>query len=238
MAKRVKPGPTRQEVRRALNDLARRSSVGDAFDIDYKNGNSVGKTLDDILNPYKAPQVSLSGGGTWEVGQTVANVVLTWSVSVHQTIVSQVLTDAGNVGTTATNYTFNGANLTTNKTYTIVVDDGSSTGSSSTTFSFRHRRRWGLSADATLDNDGVLALTSELATARTQTRTFNASAQYLWFAWPESWGEATFRVNGLMNSAWITNVQPHLNASGHTTNYRLYRSQYLQSGSNINVQVL
>ena len=86
---------------------------------------SVGDALNAIL--YTPISVNLSGGGNYEKGQTVSDVYLTWTV--NKTPISQVLDQGiGNILPGILNYDIIGANLSSDITYTIVVDDGTQTG--------------------------------------------------------------------------------------------------------------
>jgi hypothetical protein len=217
---------------------------------------SVEEVVDGIVNPppeppaYTAPSVSLSGGQTLELGQVVANPTITWSVSVMtgHAIATQTLTDLGAVTplSASGSHVFTGANVSSNKTYTMTVSDnvvggeGGQSRSGSTSFTFRQKRHWGTAAAGVLDPAGILALQGdEFSTSRVQTRYFNPSNEYIWFAWPASLGGDTsiFVVNNLPNTSWVIADITHTNASGGVSTYRTIRSTYKQSGVNIKVEV-
>lgn len=70
---------------------------------------------------------------------------------------------------------------------------------------------------------------------------FNPINQYIYYIWEESLGDVIppvkFIVNGLPNTAWEKRVFSYTNQAGYTTNYIVWRSQYLLSNSfNIKVQ--
>ena len=184
---------------------------------------------------------SFSGGSTNEIGTTVATVNAAWTLSGSATVTSLTLTDAPDVLTTDTSYNFTGLSLTTNKTYTLAVEDAEgSTDSSSISVVFRNKRHWGVSTNTSLSSAQILGLAnSEFATSYSQSRTFDATGgYYLYFAWPSSFGASpTFTVNGLEDSSWVDNTVSHTNASGYTVNYDTWRSANLLNGSGIQVVV-
>lgn len=191
-----------------------------------------------LLYPYVSPgvNISISGGGVREFGETNA-VTLNWSVTKNsediQSIVVNGIPQSGapftssQSGTQNTNAT---QNVTT--TFTINVNDGTSTPSSSTTLIWRNRRYWGkvdlssignpnlttnpgaVSSIVPLLNDGViLGLNgagvgggNELATNISKTYNgINGDGDYLVFAWPSSFSNSQtpqFLVNGLPNTAF------------------------------------
>jgi hypothetical protein len=106
--------------------------------------------------------------------------------------------------------------------------------------SWRYRVYWGVNASTSLTEAQIEALVSNsLYTSFARTYTFNASGGgvYLYLAWPTSFGAATqFTVNGLVTSFTQSTVSV-TNAYGDTTNYYVYRSNDVQSGSGIPVVV-
>lgn len=110
-------------------------------------------------------------------------------------------------------------------------------GSNSRTFIPRYKIFYGLSSDPTIDNAGILALTGALSTTRAQTRVFNASNQFIYFAWPAAYGDGSFIVGNLPNSAWQKTTVQFTNSLGYTASYLVYRSEFAQNGAGISVQV-
>jgi hypothetical protein len=110
-------------------------------------------------------------------------------------------------------------------------------GSNSRTFIPRYKIFYGLSSDPAIDNAGILALTGALSTTRAQTRVFNASNQFIYFAWPASYGDGSFIVGNLPNSAWQKTTVQFTNSLGYTASYLVYRSEFAQNGAGISVQV-
>lgn len=194
--------------------------------------------------PSAPPKVTLTNNVLQvEVGATVANVVLTWSLS-FGAMVSQSLTDVGSIAANLRNYTLTGLNVTSEKTYTLTYSltylgyEGTVSGSASTKILFSYKRYWGaLAADNPTDAE-LRSLTAEFATTRAQSRTFNPTNQYIYFAWPAAFGEAaSFKFNGLTSTAWLLTTRSFTNASGGQASYHIYRSEYRQNGANISIEV-
>jgi hypothetical protein len=193
---------------------------------------TVQAALDALLYvPPVVSSVSLSVSSV-EDGSTVNDFVLSWSLNkqMESVVVSPT---PGSLPPTTTSYSFTGAGITSNTTFTVTAGDGSRTSSASASMSFRNKRWWGLSADPGASQSLVQALSGELASSRSQSRTFAASGgQYIYFAWPTAFGEPAFIVGGLTNTAWVrTEIPAYTNQSGKVVPYTVYRSQYPQNGT-------
>jgi len=169
--------------------------------------------------------------GTVEVGTVVASVTLNWSI--NKTITSQSINQGiGSLDPALRTLGLTGLALTSDTTFTLTVGDGANTANRSTSVLFRHRRRWGVSATATPDAALIDALTGdEFSAARAQSRSMSPSAEYLYFAWPASWGTPTFTVNGLAVTGWAQTTISYTNPSGNTTSFDVWRSPYPISGT-------
>jgi len=215
---------------------------------------STTSALDEVVNPppdynYQSPSVSLTGGGTYERGQSIADPTVSWSVSVdsRHPLVSQSLTGVGSIDPVEEtgSHEYTGDTITTDTTKTMTIGDtpsngyGGNSASNSTSWTFSDKRIWGVHANPSISSADLLTLNLEFSSGYTQTRYFDPSSQYIYFAWPESWGgdQSIFVVNNLPNTAWEISTISHTNQSGGTINYNVYRSTYLQSGSNIKVEV-
>ena len=210
----------------------------DASTISYHNitYNTVEKALDKLL--YVPVTVGISGGGTYEIGTTIDTVNLTWST--NKDILTQSINNGiGSLAPEVRSYTHSGQTITTNRTYTITVNDGTQNGTSSTTVAFMYKRYWGTSSSTSLNNSQILALSSEFSSSRVQTRTFDCTGgTYFYIVYPASWGTATFKVGGLAFSDMILTTQTITNAVGASVLVNVYRVNNIQTGSAINVEVL
>lgn len=197
-----------------------------------------------LAPPPAPPRVTLSNNiNQVELGQIVTAVTLDWTLP-HGTILSQSLTDAGVISPNLRTYTFTGQNINSTKTYMLnytlsyIGFEGTVGAVASTTIQFSSKRYWGTLATATPTDADIRSLESEFANNKTQTRVFNPDDEYLYFAWPASLGTAaSFKFNGLLNSAWILTTRNFVNSSGGATLYHIYRSEYKHNGSNILIEV-
>jgi len=217
-----------------------------AADISFSYMDYPYDSVDDVIQAladkvlYVAPDVTIANNiNAVEKGQTVLSVYLSWSLTAGK-LTSQSITDIGSLLYTLRAYTHVPASgITSDKTYTITYSDGTTTKTATTAIYFRQKRHWGASTNTELTSDDILSIltSSEFATSRQQNRSFNTNAQYMYFAYPASFGDATFIVNGLPTSGWVKTTVPHTNAVGFAENYYVYRSQYPSTGTGISVQV-
>lgn len=172
-----------------------------------------------------------------EIGVSLADLGLAWSI--NKAISDQTISGAGTTPVLLADraQTVTGP-FTTDTIFglEVVSADASETVNVSVTQHFKRKRHWGVTDDASLSSAEILSLLagSELSTARQQTRVLAPSAQYIWFAWPTSFGgevSSDFTVNGLSNTAWTRATVSHTNASGHTENYYTFKSDNLLTGS-------
>lgn len=191
---------------------------------------SVGDALDTIL--YTPISVNLGGGGNYEIGQTVSDIHLSWSL--NKTPISQILNQGiGNVLPGITNYSVIGANLTTDTTYIITVDDGTQTAQNSTTVSFLNRVHWGVGAAGQSSDSFILGLANSVLTnQRQRTIDFNVGAgQRGYCVLPSSFGEPTFFVGGFEGGFELVGQVSHTNLFGHTEFYRVYQTEHENLGN-------
>ena len=233
---------TTSSVQSQLDAKAASSHQHVSGDVEYANSgypslDSVQAALDSLL--YVSPNIaSLTNNiGTVEVGQTVNALTLNWSYNKTMTSAS-FNQGVGSIDPSLTSLSLTSLGLTSTTNYTLTAGDGQETANRSTSALFRHKRHHGTSASASLDSSGILSLTNnQFATSRAQTVSLNGNGQYLYFAYPVSFGQASFRVNGLQNTDWIQSTVSHTNGSGHTENYYVYRSSSVQNGTGISIEV-
>lgn len=174
---------------------------------------------------------------TLEKGTVVNSITLNWAT--NKSIVSQSINQG--IGTLANNlrtHTINGLNITNNTTYSLTINDGKNNASRNTSISFSNKRYWGVSNLPTLTNGDILALPgNELSNTRNQSKTFNTTSQYIYFAFPSSFGSPSFKVAGLDNDAWVKTSILFTNSKGFSENYDIYRSEFLQNGLGITVDI-
>jgi hypothetical protein len=219
-----------QELQDAVDDFT--SGDGQLYEagdgIEFSENAETGRIA---IGLFSALAAALSGGSTNEVGASVASVSLTWSY--NKTITAQELAGTGTTSPIlADRAQVVTGPFTTDTTFTITGHTATESDDATTSVVFQRKRHWGLSASTSLDTTAILGLSgSELSTSRVQTRTLSPSSQYVYFAWPSTFGTPAFTVNGLSNTAWTMTTVSHTNASGSTTNYDVYRSDNLLTGT-------
>ena len=207
----------------------------------YPEIQTVKDALDELL--YIFPSVNLSvsptpSGNPKEIGQTATSVSLSWTV--NKNIISQSLNN--NIGSLETSIrTLNSPTVfNSDLTFTITVNDGKNSASSSASVVFRNKRWWGVNSKTSLSSTDIISLAnSEFATDYLQTKSFDATGgKYIYFAFPSSFtGTPVFTIGGFTAPFDELASVSHTNQSGFTSNYRVFKSTNLQNDSNITVVV-
>jgi hypothetical protein len=195
------------------------------------------------INSY----VGYKSGNNLEVGSSVTDLDITWTLnktlngdsptaSLNQSIGSVVTTKGPNthnyINTFTGNKTFT---LSVSELDTDLVTQNDSRGSS---VNFIWNKYWGTSASISLNDASIIALQNySLSTNNNSSFSTSPSAEYIYFVSPQSFGTASFVVGGLSVTFQRTEVNGFTNASGGSTNYYVYRSQTVQNGSNISIEV-
>jgi hypothetical protein len=189
---------------------------------------TVGAALDALL--YVPLKITSFGNtvNTVEIGQTVTTVGLSWVYNKAE--LTQVLSQGiGAIPLNQFSYTDTGV-WTSNRSYQLTAGDGQTIATATTTIGFSPKRYWGVSTDPAITDAEIIALSSEFASGFAQSRTITASAQYIYFAFPASFGTPTFTVNGLLNTAWTPVTRTFVNASGYASSYAIWQSNNLLTG--------
>lgn len=166
--------------------------------------------LENILYPAVAPTCSLSvNNPTREVGDSTA-YTLSWSVARNTNPITAITID----GIAVTGIT--GNNQSSTKTgnvpastgtfnFAMTVSDGGLNSSASATLQYLNRMFWGaLNKNSGISDADILGLSgSELRSNKTKSFTnLGGGGTYLIFAFPSAWGNPSFTVNGLANTAF------------------------------------
>jgi hypothetical protein len=211
-----------------------------------------------------APTVSFTNSvNTVEIGSQIISVSLGWSISPTNTpVASQTLTASQGTtsGASATNTRsatafipgpigFPNAPFTTDTTWTLTVNDGTglpgSTVTAQTSIAFRHYMSWGIASTTSLDNSQIRNLHTntpagagrEFRTVKGKSVSISGNGQYIYFAYPASFGAASFIVNNAPNTAWISNTVTYTNSSGNSSQFLIYRSTDVQFGTSIPITI-
>jgi hypothetical protein len=219
-------------------------SIGpiDASMVAYTNGRypaiaTVKDALDLIFFVPLACTGFTNNVGTVEIGTVVTAVTLNWGYNKGVTA-QGIAPGYPSLATALRSLSLTSQNITTDLTYTLSGTDGSSSVNASTSIAFRHKRRWGVSAQETPDQALLDGFSSELASNRNQTKTFSPGGAYIYFAWPVSFGlSPTFTINSFPVTGWVTTTLSYMNAQGYSSSFIVFRSQYPQGGVGITVVV-
>lgn len=115
--------------------------------------------------------------------------------------------------------------LSEDKTYTLTATLKGVTKTKTASVRFVAPIYYGVSESYTLENETVLSLNRLLKTSKSLSFTVNAaSGQYILFAIPVSMGTPTFNVGGFEGGFTLSGTFELTNSSGHSEDYRLYRS--------------
>lgn len=186
--------------------------------------------------------------GITELGGTVNNFSLNWTYNRNgDDPTSQTINQGiGSVATNLRTYAVVGAGLTSNTTYNIsAIGDDSTASNRNTTVTFRLKRYWGAYDQLITTDAQVLANLSdeEFATSVATTKTFNPSLgnppNYLYFCYPASFGSPSSTLIGgfTFTDYTQTTIVGFTNASGHSEDYILLRTNPQYSGTSITWQL-
>ena len=199
---------------------------------------------DEVLNfgLYSAPTITFTGGSINELGSMVSDVTLNWTSNTD--LISRYLStpvpliDRARGSGRNGSYTHVGANLLDTTVYTLIVNDGKQTYQYNSTVHFYNRLYYGVNIGNDLDNSDILSLTKEFIIEKETQKSFNCTGgKYIWICYPARFGSATFKINGFITT-FTTFVNSVVNDNGYEENYYCYRSNSIQNGSNILVEVI
>lgn len=168
-------------------------------------------------------------------GQTVTGLTTNWTLS-GADITAQTHTDVSPDPDVADrSYVFTGLSLTTDKTYKLRVTDGTTPDSAYTYVRFYIATFYGVTSSSPPTEADVEAGTTtwEIQTASNRVlpaTIITGGGDYVFYAYPESWGDVQIYVNGF-SSTWIKTTVSVTNAYGDTRNYFVYTSPTTIVGS-------
>jgi hypothetical protein len=204
-----------------------------------QNGNGTpgpNLTGDAYYYTFKLPGGTIEAEGSWTLNSSthvfttpilIGNVgaTYTWSVDVSHAIGTGTYYDnKGNVGT----------NLDAQRVAATISQV-------SGTITSRNKRYWGVSSNSSLTSNEIITLdSSEFSNTYTKTLFYvSPTAEYIYYCYPSSIpGTPVFTVGGLTFTG-IHNIGPVsvTNSYGHTENYNVWRTDGLQSGTNISIVI-
>ena len=170
--------------------------------------------------------------GTVEIGSTVKEVKLSWTLnkipeSVTLDGTEQIIGSSGSITQTW-------ISIKSNKSWSLkVTDERGATASATTQISFLNGVYYGVSAEpGTLDSAFILGLKKTLRNSKLPSFSVSAGAgQYIYYCIPSRFGTCTFTVGGFTGGFSLIGTIEFTNASGYKENYDVYRSDNASLGS-------
>lgn len=210
---------------------------------------TVQDALDKILYPYQAPTFSsfyIDGvATTYEVGDTFAggDVTFRWTTTNSANVKPNSINCNGVTGLADTGSNAQNIASVTKTTATVQVYTISALSTVDASFSrnfnlvWSLKRYWGVSALTELTDDDIKAMSSEFATNRIKSVTYDCTGgRYFYFAYPTSFGDLNnTKVNGLSWNDWVLVKRDFINIFGVTIPFNIYRSFNLLNGSAVPV---
>ena len=183
--------------------------------------------------PYTAPIIDsfVNNQGGSEAGTVINSTLLTWSLSGGPITGQLIDPGAVAIGNLSQRTYTDTTSYSTDRTYTLTVSDGVTTPTATTSVAFSWRRYWGTSANTNLSNSAILGLTNELSSTLSKTWTATPNLEYIFYAYPSSWGPASFIVNTFNSTSWTLTIQSVTNTLGAVNTYNVYRSNNILLGS-------
>lgn len=176
--------------------------------------------------------MTLSGGGTYEKGSSLT-INLSWTYD--RDIESQSINNESLlIGIRAKQY----ANVATDTTYTLKAIQGGQTYTKSVSAQFKVKKYYGVSANGTLTNDEILALSSTWADRTQGSTVFDCTGgKYPYYILPTSMVSGIqFWIGGLRNTDWKEETREVTNTFDHKESYTIYRLNSIQTGV-LNIEV-
>lgn len=168
---------------------------------------------------------------TVEMGQTVTDVVLNWTLNKDpelQKVDSQVVEAA------LRTLSLTGQNITTDKTFTLsATDERDKTVTKTTSITFRNGVYWGVGENKdTFDSEFILTLPKGLQATKAKTFTVDAAeGRHIYYAVPARYGACRFNVGGFDGGFSKVDTIEFTNASGYMESYDIYKSDNAGLGS-------
>jgi len=221
-------------------DLVSTSSA----DLSYSNPayptlDTIKKALDYLL--YYNPVVNsfTNNQNTLEIGSVVNSINLNWSLNKDKAFLASLAINQG-IGDVLPDTSGTSGSLThvdtfsTNRAYTITMDDGDNVAARNTNIYFNQARFWGKISHKNAPSDAeIMALTGAgIGSGKDLTeqigKSFNGmdmDGDYYIYAFASSLGSALFKVSGLTNGDFtLVRDNAFTNVLGHTYNIKVYIS--------------
>jgi len=205
----------------------------------YPTLTTIKLALDHLL--YYDPSVNsfTNNQNTLEIGSVVNSIDLNWSLNKDKAFLASLAINQG-IGNVLPNTSGTSGSLThvstfsTNRAYTITMNDGDNVATRNTNIYFNQARFWGKINHKNAPTDAeIMALSGAgIGSGKDLTEQIGKSfdgmdmdGDYFIYAFASSIGEALFKVNGLVNGDFtLVRDNAFTNVLGHTYNIKVYVS--------------
>ena len=196
----------------------------------YEHLTDVSLVLDTLLEKvyYVKPTCVLSAepaGGIFEKG-TVISAPITFTWEVNKDIYMQSLTDCLIEDVNVRSVSYN-TDITTDKTFTLLVSDKENEASSSINYKFMNNIFWGSSElPIEYNSEFINSLENKkLSNSIKNTYSFNAKEnEYSFWAIPSEMELSTVWIGGFEVTLDFVNEISYINSKGYETNYKIYKT--------------
>ena len=222
--------------------------VPDAYPADQVTVTNVGyNNVQEVLDALLYVPITidtLTGGGVYERGRLLTSLTLNWTL--NKDVVSQTLTGPPEMTPVVLNATQRAvtvtlANLSTDATFTLEVDDGTQSVDSDELVTFVTANYYGDAlAPGTIDEAFIKSLANKLLDANRQHNYVSGAVgdQYNWYVYPTRYGPAIFIAGGFEGGFSNVSTVSFTNDYGFTEDVYVWRSDNPDIGPNLNIQVL
>lgn len=177
--------------------------------------------LDKLLYVDLTMSLNTNVSTTFEKGRAIDGITFNWSY--NKKIVSQIFNNKA-LDVDARLYMYD-TPLSSDKTFTLIANDGVKELSGSISFNFLNGVYWGVSSEVSYDSNFIIKLSKDLASNRNKTFTVNCGAnQYIYYCIPINYGTPVFTVNGFSGGFSKVDTIQFKNIYGYTESYDIYKS--------------
>lgn len=177
--------------------------------------------LDKLLYVDLTISLNTNVSTTFEKGRAIDGITFNWSY--NKKIVSQIFNNT--ILDIDTRLYMYDTPLSSDKTFTLIANDGIKELSKSISFSFLNGIYWGVSNKTSYDSNFITELSKDLASNRNKTFAVNCGVdQYIYYCMPTNYGTPVFTVNGFSGGFSKVDTIQFKNIYGYTESYDIYKS--------------
>lgn len=220
-----------EELQKITEGMSGKNAADVIYNNDLLSFNGVKELMNEV---FKLAFRSFSGGGTFEVGQTVTPA-LSWSLErkSEEVLPNSATVNGSTDGISSDFKTFTGMAISGDTSYHVSVTYGTQSVERTASYSFRYKKYWGVSDKKILDSADVLAMSNSFATSKLQGKTvFDCSGgKYPYYVLPAEMADGVeVWVNGFRNSDLDISELEVTNSFNATKKYKVIRLNNIQTG--------